>query len=94
MNCSKCDAEMVDGFVGKDAPLHLRFVPSDHSAFVRDYARVMARACPECGCVQLATDPERLRRTLRVDPNAAAERTALLEEKLGAKGGDRPANPT
>jgi len=64
MNCTKCETEMVRGRVGKGDPLHLRFVPDDHRAFVRDYAPVIAYACPECGSIQLATDPASLAGTM------------------------------
>jgi hypothetical protein len=65
MKCSRCDVQMVDGLVGKERPLHLRFVPKDRKFFVWDYAGVVAYACPKCGGIQLAVDPEVLKATVK-----------------------------
>jgi len=62
---------MVAGHVGKEPPLHLRFVPDDSKVFVWDYARVVAHACPLCGSVQFTVDPEALGLT-RTQPAPAA----------------------
>lgn len=65
MKCSCCDARMVEGRVGKGRPLNIRFVPRDHKLFVWDYADVVAHACPKCGRIQLAVDPEALNSTVK-----------------------------
>jgi len=56
---------MVEGVVGKEPPLHLRFVPKNKTSVVSDYAGVVAHGCPQCGHVELSVDPERLRATIK-----------------------------
>jgi hypothetical protein len=65
MKCAKCETEMIEGVIGKESPLHLRFVPKDKPAVVSDYAGVTANGCPKCGYVELSVDAERLRSTTR-----------------------------
>ena len=71
MRCPRCSAQMVEGHVGKGEPLNMRFVPDDTKFFVWDYARVVAHACPLCGGVQFAVDPNKLAVT-RSQPAPAA----------------------
>ena len=65
MRCTRCDVRMVAGHVGKESPLNLRFGPRDRKFFVWDYAGVVAHACPQCGSIQLALDPETLKSTIK-----------------------------
>ena len=65
MKCADCQVEMVEGVVGKEPPLHLRFVPKHKANVVSDYAGLVAHACPACGQVRLAVDPKRLRETTK-----------------------------
>lgn len=65
MECSHCRVAMVEGIVGKEPPLNLRFVPKDHKVFVWDHAGVVAYACPKCGGIHLAVDPDALRANLK-----------------------------
>ena len=65
MNCPHCNVEMVAGHIGKEPPLHLRFVPGNPKALVVDFAGVCANACPQCGFVQLSLDPAVLRDTIK-----------------------------
>ena len=72
MRCSRCNAQMVEGHVGTWGPsLQLRFEPDDSAVFEWDCARIVAHACPLCGSVHFAVDPEALGLT-RTEPVRAA----------------------